>query len=349
MNLGLGNLRDALERFLGNTGGRRGREREQQRRADGDDGDEPAEEAVEEEPEPETEERPDSDELDDEEVIDDLYHRIDSLEENLNQKDAQLGSIEDSTQHVSSQVEEVNDTIRQLLGIYDRLTDDVNPFTGAGEEKHGFGVFDEDEEPEGFGLGQPASSSEEPSNPFETEAEEDTVSFDDLKHMIEDAAAASGMAAEEPSGGQTITFDEDDVEDTHVEVQATESVDEPEADDSADEDDLEEDDTEEESATLAHLSSTYASDIVVFEWLTELVRTGGPAATLRAISYYHEIGWISEDVKAHLESVLSGPDLDMHVEPESTPDELTAEDHADSYTYIMKLQEIHETKQEVAP
>jgi len=33
-----------------------------------------------------------------------------------------------------------------------------------------------------------------------------------------------------------------------------------------------------------------------------------------------------------------------------TPEELTAEDHADSYTYIiMKLQEIHETKREVGP
>ncbi|MFP8889795.1 FlaD/FlaE family flagellar protein [Natrialbaceae archaeon A-CW2] len=351
MNLGLGNLRDALERFLGNTGGRRGREREQQRQADGDDGDEPAdpsETEPDEEPEPVPEERPGPDELDDDEVIDDLYHRIDSLEENLNRKDAQLGSIEDSTQHVSSQVEEVNDTIRQLLGIYDRLTDDVNPFTGAGEEKHGFGVFDEDEEPEGFGLGQPASSSEDRSNPFETEPEEETVSFDDLKHMIEDAAAASGVGVEEPDRGQTITFDEDDVEDTHVEVQATESVDEPDDVDEPDET-ADEADDEDEGVTLARLSSTYASDIVVFEWLTELVRTGGPAATLRAISYYHEIGWISEDVKAHLESVLSGPDLDMHVEPESTPDELTAEDHADSYTYIMKLQEIHETKQEVAP
>lgn len=352
MNLGLGNLRDALERFLGNTGGRRGREREQQRNAAAEDGDEPAEPAEEEsesEPEPETEDRPDPEELEDEEVIDDLYHRIDSLEENLDQKDAQLGSIEDSTQHVSSQVEEVNDTIRQLLGIYDRLTDDVNPFTGAGEEKHGFGVFDEDEEPEGFGLGQPASSSEERSNPFETEPEEETVSFDDLKHMIEDAAAANGMGVEEPDRGQTITFDEDDVEDTHVEVQATESVDEPDDVEDTEPDETTDAASEDGSATLARLSSTYASDLVVFEWLTELVRTGGPAATLRAISYYHEIGWISEDVKSHLESVLSGPDLDMHVEPESTPDELTAEDHADSYTYIMKLQEIHETKQEVAP
>ncbi|MFC7214196.1 FlaD/FlaE family flagellar protein [Saliphagus sp. GCM10025334] len=359
MNLGLGNLRELLENFLGNSGGRRGRDREAERQANAEaeagaadtdaahDGDEPGpDEAATGQSEATTferEERPDPDDLDEDEVVDDLYHRIENLEDDLEQKGNTLGSIQDSTQHVSSQVEDVNDTIRQLLGIYDRLTDDVNPFTGSGEERHGFGVFDDEDEPEGFGLGKPAAEATDANDDgleMGTDPEAESVSFDDLKGMIEDAAAD----ASSDETGQTITFDEDDVDDTHVEVQATDSVDG--ADEEAAED---EDDANASDVTLARLSNTYASDIIVFEWLTALVRTGGPAATLRAISYYREIGWISEDVKDHLESVLSGPDLDMHVDPETTPDELTAEDHADSYTYIMKLQEIHETKREVTP
>ena len=42
-------------------------------------------------------------------------------------------------------------------------------------------------------------------------------------------------------------------------------------------------------ATLSALADTYATDILVFEWLTDLVASAGPAATLRAIAYYEEI------------------------------------------------------------
>jgi archaellum component FlaD/FlaE len=172
---------------------------------------------------------------------------------------------------------------------------------------------------------------EEPAD-TENQTDEEEVTFADLKGIV-DEAAAEGETHQE-------VRDEDahSPQDTEVEVQPTDSVD-AEADDSAETDD----------ATLAELPETYAADVVIFEWLTALVRTGGTAATLRAISYYDEIGWIDEEVRAHLEDVLSGPDLDVHVDPETPPEELTAEDHAESYTYIMKLSEIHETKADVIP
>lgn len=350
MNLGLDNLRDLLENFLGDSGGRRGRDRERRRQdaeeespewleddgpgaADGSEG--------ESESEPTNREpRPDPDELDEDEVVDELYHRIETLEDDLERKDSALGSIQDSQEQVANKVDDVDDTIRQLLGIYDQVTNDANPFTGQGEEEGGFGVFGEskseanDGDDGGFGLDGRRS----------TNANEETVSFADLKGAIEDAANARN---ERESDGETLTFDEraaqsdseEDVDDTHVEVQATERVSDPSAEER-------EDDSAESDVTLDALADTYATDVIVFEWLTELVRTAGPAATLRAISYYHEIGWIEADVKDHLESVLSGPDLDIHVDPTAAPDELTAEDHADSYTYIMKLNEIHATKAE---
>ncbi|GAB3023168.1 FlaD/FlaE family flagellar protein [Natronobiforma cellulositropha] len=336
MNLGLDNIRELLERFLSNTGGRRGRDRERARQeagpaqagaagveaagvaapgAEGVDGAAGGGASAEPtQPSFEREERPDPEDLDDDEVVDDLYYRIESLEDELENNGAQLGSIQDSQQHVSEKIEDVDDTIRQLLGVYDRLTDDVNPFTGDGETENGFGIFGENDEGEGFGL--------------ETDDAAETVSFADLKGAIEDAAEDADAA-----DGDTVEFDEDD---THVEVQATERI---ETEDDADEDDGD--------VTLHRLSGTYASDVIVFEWLTELVATAGPAATLRAISYYDEIGWIDPEVRTHLESVLSGPDLDIHVDPTTTPEELTAEDHAESYTYIMKLNEIHATRQEV--
>ncbi|QCS41366.1 FlaD/FlaE family flagellar protein [Natrinema versiforme] len=358
MEFGLDSLRDFIEDFLSDSGGRRGREREQQRQQQ----DDPFEETAADAQTRESTDGADSDERvesepdsggsgggggglfgrgassTDEEELDDLYYRLDELEEQLEDKSSELGTVQDSQQQVADRVEEMNDTVRQLLGVYDMLTDDVNPFTGAGEERNGFGVFGEDEsppeEPTRSGVGVADGG---------TKSAEETVSFDDLKDVIEDAAAQS----DGDGSGETIAFDEDsDADDTTVEVQATESVDESDADD-ADEDDG--NDEGGSDVTLETLADTYATDIIVLEWLTELVRTAGPAATLRAISYYSEIGWIDEEVRDHLEAMLSGPDLDIHVDPGTTPDELTAEDHADSYTYIMKLQEIHKTKREIEP
>ncbi|WP_207591452.1 FlaD/FlaE family flagellar protein [Halomontanus rarus] len=392
MNLGLDNFRELLERFLSDTGGRRGRDREQAReeraqagaaagqgqepmqgqgQAQGQPGDPananadagvPGEHATAQQGSTfQRQERPDPDEVDEDEVVDDLYHRIETLEDELESNGNQLGSIQDSQEHVADKVDDVDDTIRQLLGIYDQVTNDVNPFTGDGEEKGGFGVFGADDDDEGFGLGERREPEES-----ESGDEDETVSFADLKGAIEDAAAAQTEERNrtEPTA-QKITFDEEayiggetvesglegEGDGTRVEVQATEGADaarsaetETETENESD-DDVEDEDADD--VTLNTLANTFATDILVFEWLTELVRTGGPAATLRAISYYHEIGWIGRGVKEHLESVLSGPDLDIHVDPASTPDELTAEDHADSYTYIMKLNEIHATRQEV--
>lgn len=379
MNFGLASLRELIEDFLTNSGGRRGRQREQRREeSDEFDGEPEAESATDgqsretesgshdgtSESEPESTESDSGDggsrsgggffgrgSSDDEGDIDDLFYRIEELEEELQDKETELGSVQDSQQHVAEQVEEMNDRVQRLLGVYDQVTDDVNPFTGEGEAQNGFGVFGEDEKRRDGSSSAPGIESRLAAD---STASDETVSFDDLKGVIEDAAATQS------SGGERIAFDEDDVDenDTRVEVQATESVDEPETTsdaagtdagvgtDSSDADDSEDDP---DDATLSTLADTYATDIIVFEWLTRLVRTGGSAATLRAISYYAEIGWIGEDVKTHLEDVLSGPDLGMHVDPGSTPEELTAEDHADSYTYIMKLREIHETKAEVQP
>ncbi|ELY53222.1 FlaD/FlaE family flagellar protein [Natronolimnohabitans innermongolicus] len=384
MNFGLATFRELIEDFLTNSGGRRGNDREARRNSDefdgeaasetdlgdGTDGDESSGSSLNMNADAISAAAEDEDDDDDDDDgsggggffsrgsksdddIDDLHYRIEELEEELEDKKSELGSVQDSQQHVADQVEEVNERVQQLVGMYDQVTDNVNPFTGEGEAQNGFGVFGEDEMAAEDGPEDDAELGAGIQAAVEATEEDETVSFSDLKGVIEDAAAAQS------EGGETITFDEDDAaDDTRVEVQATESVDgsDDASDDAraqadADAADGEEGTTDDDSTdvTLTGLADTYATDIIVFEWLTQLVRTGGSAATLRAISYYAEIGWINDDVKEHLEHVLSGPDLDIHVDPGTTPEELTAEDHADSYTYIMKLQEIHETKQEVDP
>lgn len=259
---------------------------------------------------------------DDDEALDELRYRIESLEAELEDERSQLDAIRDSQERLADRMDDVDETVRRLVGIYDRVTDDVNPFTGEGEDAGGFDIFGEPDletasRDESKGDFDELTLREGDDSDSSAAGAEETVSFDDLKDAFEDPDGEADSDAE--------------TEDRVREFAESESQKTAPAGD----------------ATLRTLPDTYATDLIVFEWLTELVRAAGPAAALRAISYYAEIGWISDDVCERLERVLSGPDLDIHVDPSSTPTELTAEDHTTSYSYIRKLREVHEIKQDV--
>jgi archaellum component FlaD/FlaE len=310
--------------------------------------------------------------LDQEEQVENLEHRIDSMKEDLERSTSQIESIQSSQEEVAERVEDINGTVRQLLGIYDQLTASANPFVEGGNQTQ------MDDDVDGFGLGgEPdldgATDEMPPADAVETETadpeaepadedladnevvveatepgDEDAVSFDDLKSESETVEAGDdGQQAVQEQREQEDT----NADDTQLEV-------EPLSDEAAQMSEAAEESRSHEraskgsrtgapgsrsDATLPALADTYATDILVFEWLTDLVTSAGPAATLRAIAYYEEIGWISPEVKAYLEDALSGPDLDMTVDPSRDPNELNAEDHAESYEYIMKLDAIQET------
>ncbi|WP_440992233.1 FlaD/FlaE family flagellar protein [Haloarchaeobius baliensis] len=355
-------LRDVLADFLSSEGPQSG-------------GSSEAEEETEEE---ETSPDPSFDvpleDLDQEEQVENLEHRIDSMQEDLERSNSQIESIQSSQEEVAERVEDVNGTVRQLLGIYDQLTASANPFVEGGsrtqmdDDVDGFGLGGEPDLDGATGEMPPAEEVEaetadedEPAeddladNEVVVEAtepgDEEAVSFDDLKAENESDDERE-MRAVGDDGQQAVQEQEDDnADDTRLEV-------EPLSDEAAQMSEAAEESRSPEraaresrggrreprsDATLPRLADTYATDILVFEWLTDLVTSAGPAATLRAIAYYEEIGWISSDVKAQLEDALSGPDLDMTVDPSRDPNELNAEDHAESYEYIMKLEAIQQT------
>jgi archaellum component FlaD/FlaE len=275
-------------------------------------------------------------ELDNEEQVEALEGRIEEIEGQMDEQSSELETIKGSQQDVAEQLNEVNDTVRQLLGIYDQLTADVNPFMDGSTR-------DADPNAEGFGV----VGDEEPTTEEDVveagvdDGETTTIGLEDIK---------AAQTAEERSGTEATVIQEDEPADNEIEVEPTTggaSATESEAATEGVEEGSEwREDVEEPSrstVTLAQLADTYATEIIVFEWLTGLVATAGPAATLRAIAYYEEIGWIDREVKEYLEDVLSGPDLDMNVDPSRDPNELTAEDHAESYEYIMKLDSVQRT------
>jgi archaellum component FlaD/FlaE/archaellum component FlaC len=327
--------------------------------------------------------------LDQEEQVENLEHRIDSIQEDLERSSSQIESIQSSQEEVAERVEDVNGTVRQLLGIYDQLTASANPFVEGGnrtqmnDDVDGFGLGDEPdldgttgEMPPAEAVEGEAETGDPESGPADEDhadeaaedladnevvveatepGDEDAVSFDDLKSETETGDDDSEAAGTGDDGQQAVQErreqEVDNENDTQLEV-------EPLSDEAAQMSEAAEDSRSREratrgswtgaaesrsDATLSALADTYATDILVFEWLTDLVTSAGPAATLRAIAYYEEIGWISPEVKAYLEDALSGPDLDMTVDPSRDPNELNAEDHAESYEYIMKLEAIQQT------
>lgn len=219
--------------------------------------------------------------------------------------------LEESLEDTEMRLDAIQDSQEQVVSQVDELNDRVRRLLGLYDQ-----VTDDI---------NPFTGEGEADNGFEVfggdrpdgdrpDADGETVSFDDLKGEVETEPVDS--LADEPEPEPT-------AEPPQIERRG---ADEP---------------------VLRELPDTYATDVVVFEWLADLLESGGPRATLEALSYYVEVGWIDEEVRAHLEGVLAGPGLETAAPAEAA--ELTADDHADSYAYVMQLREIREIRRTVEP
>ncbi|WP_435194298.1 FlaD/FlaE family flagellar protein [Natronomonas sp. EA1] len=269
--------------------------------------------------------------------IRELTVRLDDLEEELERKDSSIRAVRTGQEELAESIDEVNDTVRQLLGVYDQLTTEQNPFAEPDEP-----LFDT--------TGATAHAETAPPQPVAVE----TGDSDDAP-----AQPPAGEPTHEPAGGDdTVSFD--DLRDASEEEFLWEADEEPvasEADDPLDEAALEaelfgesaEAEARVDEATettdsgpdhdglwLGSLPCGYAGDVLVMEWLAVLMSRTGPAGAFRAVRHYEEIGWISPEVKRGLVDLLGGPDLDLHVDP-SRPAEPTAADHQDSVAFIRTL------------
>jgi archaellum component FlaD/FlaE len=280
-----------------------------------------------------------------------LEHRVGELGDGLERNESRIENVQHSQQEVAERVEEINDVVRDLLGVYDQLTDDVNPFTDetdADPEASGFGVVNANgsdtgahEEPEQDRSVDDPVPAEAGNGAGVEDPDDDLVTFEDVVAGMDESAESA-----EPTEASTPVEDEENESDRPVEAEAAaEPVPvggEPTATERAEgASDVGDRDENPAGRTpyLADLPDGYAVDVLVFEWLGELVETAGPAAALKAVAYYEDIDWIGSSVAATLDEYLSGPGIDIYVDP-NEPDDLTAEDHATSYEYILKLDAI---------
>lgn len=249
-------------------------------------------------------------------TVEDLDSRIDELETRLDRQSSDIDAVRSSQSELSDRLDEMDDRVRRLVGVYDRLTADVNPFavTPDGESEFRFGVV-------GRATEGDASDGEAPAS--DAERGEGVVTVGDLADA-EDARSAG----RETDGAPDETTEARGEDDRAEPEEGAPSDPPPEAALVSDSDG--------DAPLLTSLADGYATDTVTLEWLSMLVSVGGPAGAFRALQYYEEIGWLGEDIRETLEGVLSAPDIDADVDP-SAPTELTVEDHARSHEYVLKL------------
>ncbi|MFW5956405.1 MAG: FlaD/FlaE family flagellar protein [Halorhabdus sp.] len=87
-----------------------------------------------------------------------------------------------------------------------------------------------------------------------------------------------------------------------------------------------------EKPYLEGLPECYAGELIVFEWLSFLLETGGFRGANEAVDYYAEVGWITDDVSDDLEDYLLGLE-----EQPGDAEELSIDDHLLSLVHVAKL------------
>jgi archaellum component FlaD/FlaE len=290
-----------------------------------------------------------------------LEPRLNDLETELDGATDRMRRIEDAQEQLSDDVGDLNDTVRQLLGVYDQLAADANPF--AADAANGDGDGDSP-----FGVAGGHDTDESVLENGEPDEDTDTAETDDDAGDT-DPETTDGVVTYEDLAGTATDTEREHEPDPHEEEPSAEveyaSADhdavleagEPESTDgqrrererrpersherpATDQTELGLDEaavTGRETVTDAPVR-TYAGEIIALEWLSALVNRAGPAHALRALGHYEDVGWIDAETREYLERVLSGPELDIHVDPDS-PGDLTSEDHARSRRYIAQLRE----------
>lgn len=255
-------------------------------------------------------------------TVNDLARRIEELETVHESTENEIRSLRDGQEAVTDDIEDVQETMRQLLGIYEQVTDQANPFRDQPQEVDGFqfGVLSGDGEPAATDGGESDSG--------------DSVGLADLRAEPTPEESGSSSESDGPARENALEAAEADEASPGEPAESPQST-PPFIDGWTRGGDRHDD------PTPVGFTDTYATDILAFEWLSYLIEASSPAAAINAVSYYNEIGWISDVAESYLLDLLSGPHLDVGIDPRE-PESLTAADHAESYAYIRKLAAIQD-------
>jgi archaellum component FlaD/FlaE len=270
-----------------------------------------------------------------------LSNRIDELEDDIESTTTSLGEIQNTQRETMESVEEVNETVRRLAGIYDQVAASQNPFVDGGADQPAADAPVVDE----------SARADEHHDATDTsgdgpEAANDSVSFDDIDDSdtgptsddsvsFGDSDPTSETADDAASGGHangSVSFDDLDP--------ASETADDAASGGHANgESGGAEASTDE--CVLESVPEGYAAELLVMEWLSRLIQRSGPAGAFRAVEQYHDVGMISSAARDRAIDLLGGPSLDVFVDP-SESNEPSVEEHRVSSAYLRALERLAE-------
>lgn len=297
--------------------------------------------------------------------LDDISHQLDQLASEVEDNNASVKALRSERDEVIERLDRIEDNNATLLGVYDRLTNDINPFAADWNEKYDEKISEQDDQPYGV-IEPPENEAEARAAARETAGEstvenEDGLTFEDLKDKHEDGTDDEETAESETDGVDEVT--------TTTESETEEPPDpEPEQDphgapaphrDPAPNADPDPHATGADSRRAAadgathhvpprpgvgggdepyldSLASNFATEVLMMEWLSMLIDVAGPAGAMKALDFYARINWISPEIERRLENVLSGAHGTNDV-PSRPPSDLTAEEHNRSFAHIMRL------------
>lgn len=83
---------------------------------------------------------------------------------------------------------------------------------------------------------------------------------------------------------------------------------------------------------LERIPDAYSAQLEVFEWLDEMLSRAGEEATVSALEYYEDIGWLSEGSREELEDITAGLST-----ADTIGQRLNIDDHRESLLYVARL------------
>jgi flagellar protein FlaE len=298
--------------------------------------------------------------------------RMSDLEEELESTSASVRAVRNSQEEMADSVAEVTDTVRQLVGVYDQLAAERNPFLDGADDGAVVGdtAVAADESETTFAH---ESADDDDTKPPEEDADhdaggdrangtgDDVVSFDDLRNGAtnsespsegvddhhDDGGTETGVDAGNPGATTDIGIDGRNGTGTGTETSGRPDGHDGESTDVADGAVLGADGVPprqgtraaDRGAALAAVPDGYAGEVVVMEWLATLMAESAAAGAVRAIEHYQDADWITEPVAGRLVDVAAAPGLDDGADARRIR-EPNAEDHAGSYEYVRVLRNL---------
>jgi archaellum component FlaD/FlaE len=175
-------------------------------------------------------------------------------------------------------------------------------------------------------------------------SEEDSKSFEELKDEYDsDESDLTGTVVDDDSSeGATVDSSEAGGEDTTADIRdsTAEGANSSDGGGGAPSDDGSPESggetTDGDGPYLERMPTGYAGDLIVLEWLTDLVSEAGPQETRGALSYYASVGWISDAVERELRTVVDGI-ADTEAAQREGDGEIGVEEHRRSIATIDRL------------